>query len=102
MAKTRFSHPGGILKREFLDELGLSVSAAATAMKMSRARLNEIVRGDRSVTADSALRLARFFGTTPEFWMNLQSHYDLSLAASAQRALLRGIDPLDRASHATA
>ena len=86
MAKTHFSHPGGILKREFLDELNLSVSAAAQAMAMTRARLNEIVRGERAITADTALRLARFFGGSAQFWMNLQSHYDLAVAESVAKS----------------
>jgi addiction module HigA family antidote len=73
-------HPGEILKAEFLDPLGLSVNALSQAIKVPRTRLSDIVRGDRGITADTAIRLARYFRTTPQFWMNLQSHYELELA----------------------
>ena len=77
-------HPGDILKHEFLDPLGMSVYALAAALKVPRTRLNDIVRGRRSVTAETALRLSRFFGTTPRFWLNLQCAYDLSIVAAAR------------------
>lgn len=73
-------HPGEVLAEEFLGPLGLSQNKAARAMHVPPRRINEIVLGKRSVTADTALRLARFFGTTPDFWMNLQAHYDLERA----------------------
>ena len=73
-------HPGEVLAEEFLGPLGLSQNKAARAMHVPPRRINEIVLGKRSVTADTALRLARFFGTTPDFWMNLQAHYDLEVA----------------------
>lgn len=91
MGVTHYSPPGGIIKREFLDGYGLSVSKAAAAMGMSRARLNEIVRGQRSITADTALRLAKFFGNTPQFWMNLQTHYDLAEAEAHAKKTLKKI-----------
>src|ERR1700722_18163011 len=90
MAKTHFFHPGKILKIEFLDEYGLSVKAAAEAMRMPRSRLNDIVRGTRGITADTALRLSRYFGRSARFWMDLQSHYDLA-EAEAQKKTVRTI-----------
>ena|ERR1043166_2954854 len=90
MTHTHFSPPGGILKREFLAPFGLSVNSAAKAMNIPRSRLNQIVRGERTITADTALRLGRFFGTGAEFWMNLQTHYDLAEAeTSSRKKLLR-------------
>lgn len=73
-------HPGEILAEEFLVPLGLSQNKAALAMRVPARRINQIVRGERSVTADTALRLARYFGTSPDFWINLQAHYDLEVA----------------------
>ena len=74
------AHPGGILGDEFLKPMGISVYALAKAIKVPRSRVNEIVLGRRGITADTALRLARFFGTTAEFWVNLQARYDLEVA----------------------
>lgn len=74
------THPGEILRAEFLDPMGLSVYALAKAIKVPRSRLNDIVRGRRAITADTALRLARYLGTSPELWINLQAHYDLEIA----------------------
>ena len=76
-------HPGEVLDEEFLGPLGLSQNKAALAMRVPTRRVNEIVHGKRAVTADTALRLARTFGTTPEFWMNLQARYDLEVARDA-------------------
>jgi antitoxin HigA-1 len=73
-------HPGEVLLEEFLKPMGLSQYQAARDMVVPPRRINEIVHGTRSITADTALRLARYFGTTPQFWMNLQSHYDLRRA----------------------
>ena len=74
------THPGEVLTEEFLQPLGMSVNALAIALRVPATRIGAIVKGDRAVTADTALRLARFFGTSPEFWMNLQAMYDLTLA----------------------
>ena len=79
------THPGEILVEEFLKPLQLSQAEAATKMGISANRLNEVIRGKRGVTADTALRLAKLLKTTPEFWMNLQTTYDLY---EAQHALL--------------
>ena len=73
-------HPGTILRADFLQPMKLSVYRLARDIKVSRQRLNEIVRGRRAITIDTALRLARHFGTTPEFWINLQARYDLDVA----------------------
>lgn len=98
MKLSHFSSPGQILKREFLDEYGLSVSAAAAALGLSRARLNEIVHGERGITADTALRLGKYFRTSAQFWLNLQSHYDLAHTATKQKArqALKKIVPIEQ------
>ncbi|MFQ5764211.1 MAG: HigA family addiction module antitoxin [Rhodospirillales bacterium] len=72
--------PGEMLKEEFLAEFGLSQNRLAKAVGVSPNRIAEIVNGRRRVTADTALRLGLYFGTSPEFWLNLQSHYDLKMA----------------------
>lgn len=73
-------HPGEVLKADFLEPLGLSVNALSRAIRVPRTRLNDIVRGKRGITANTAMRLARYFGVSPHFWMNLQSHYELEIA----------------------
>jgi antitoxin HigA-1 len=73
-------HPGEILKDEFLEPMGLSVYELANALHVPRSRANDIVRGRRAITTDTALRLARYFGTTAEFWINLQARHDLDVA----------------------
>ena len=72
-------HPGEILKEEFLEPLGLSQYRVAVDISVPPRRINEIVHGKRSISADTALRLGRYFGTTDRFWLNLQTHYDLEL-----------------------
>lgn len=72
-------HPGEILLEEFLEPMGLSQYRLAKGIRVPARRINEIVHGKRSITADTALRLARFFGTTDRFWINLQAHYDLEV-----------------------
>ena len=72
-------HPGEILLEDFLKPLGLSQYALAKGLSVPPRRINEIVLRKRAVTADTALRLARFFGTSPRFWLNLQSAYDLDV-----------------------
>jgi addiction module HigA family antidote len=81
MNKMRPIHPGEILREEFLVPLGLSASALALELKVPAPRVNDIVRERRAVTPDTALRLSRYFGTSPEFWMDLQSAFDLKTAA---------------------
>ena len=74
------THPGEILREEFLVPLGLSARALAKHLDVPANRLTEIMRGERDVTADTAIRLGRYFGTDPRFWLNLQAAYDLSKA----------------------
>ena len=73
-------HPGEILREEFMVPMDLSSNALANALGITAARVNEIVREKRGVTADTALRLARYFGSSPEFWMNLQKDFELECA----------------------
>jgi len=73
-------HPGEVLLEEFLKPMELSQHRLALSLGVDARRINEIVLGKRRVTADTALRLSRFFGTTPQFWMGLQSDYDLDVA----------------------
>ena len=73
-------HPGEILREEFMIPLGLSSNALAKHLGVTAARINEIKKEHRGITADTALRLARYFKTTPEFWLNLQKHFELETA----------------------
>ncbi len=73
-------HPGEVLREEFLTPLGMSAHALALELKVPAPRINDIVRERRAITPDTALRLARYFGTTPQFWLNLQTSYDLKIA----------------------
>ena len=72
------THPGEVLSEEFFNPLGMSANALAMALHVPATRIGAILKGERSVTADIAPRLARFFGTSPEFWMNLQAMHDLT------------------------
>jgi antitoxin HigA-1 len=73
-------HPGEMLREEFMTPLGLTSYRLAKELRIPAPRVNDIVLEKRGITADTALRLARYFGNTPEFWMNMQAHYDLALA----------------------
>ena|SRR6056297_2930599 len=73
------STPGEVLKEEFLDPMGITPYALAKGIFVDPPRIAEIIKGRRKITADTALRLSRFFGTTPEFWMNMQTRYDLEV-----------------------
>jgi len=79
MAKLKPVHPGEILQEEFLSSLGVSQYRLANDIGVPPRRINEIVLGKRGITADTALRLGRYFGTSPQFWMNLQARYDLEM-----------------------
>jgi addiction module HigA family antidote len=74
-------HPGEFLREDFLVPLGLSANALALALHVPVTRISEILRERRGITADTALRLARYFGTTPDFWMKMQVAYDLAMAS---------------------
>jgi antitoxin HigA-1 len=80
--KMRPIHPGEILREEFLKELGMSAHALAMELKVPAPRINDIVSERRAITPDTALHLARYFGTTPQFWLNLQTSFDLRLQSS--------------------
>ena len=87
-------HPGEILRDEFLTPMEISVYRLAQAIKVSRPRLNDIVLGRRGITTDTALRLGRYFGMTPEFWINLQTRYDLNVAErTMRRQIEREVEP---------
>lgn len=78
--KLKHVHPGEILREEFMEPLGLSMSKLSLELRVPLTRIADIVNGRRSVTADTALRLARYFRNTATFWMNLQTRYDLEVA----------------------
>ncbi len=80
MAQLAPLHPGEVLREEFMEPLGITAYALAKACQIERPRLERIVREQQGITADTALRLSKYFGTTPEFWMNLQSRYELEEA----------------------
>ena len=87
-------HPGETIREEYLVPLGMSVNALAKNLGIGTARLNEIVLGRRGITADTALRLARYFNTTPELWINLQAFYDLRAAQrKSWRTIQRQVKP---------
>jgi antitoxin HigA-1 len=85
--------PGDILLHDFMEPLELSANALAAALHVPTNRITSILAASRRVTADTALRLARYFGTTPQFWMNLQSNYDLTLAEAKVGSLIHQIVP---------
>jgi len=87
-------HPGEILREDYLAEMDMSANALAKALKVPAPRINDIVRERRGVSADTALRLARYFDTTPQFWLNLQTAYDLRMAeAEAGKRIAREVMP---------
>ena len=87
-------HPGEILMEEFLEPLEVSQNRLAVAIGVPPRRINEIVHGKRRITADTALRLARYFGTTDRFWLNLQTRYDLEVEKDQLGNTLDQIEPL--------
>jgi addiction module HigA family antidote len=89
-------HPGEVLREDFLAPLRLSPYAVAHACGVPRTRIERLAREETPVTADTALRLSRYFGTTAQFWMNLQAQYDLERAEDAAAAALRKIKPRRR------
>ena len=89
-------HPGEMLREEYMIPLGLSAGRIAKACGVPRTRIERIAREEIGITADSALRLGRYFGTTPQFWLALQSDYDMLTASGASGAELARIAPLQR------
>lgn len=92
-------HPGEILREEFMLPLGLSAHALAMALRVPAPRINDIVRERRAVTADTALRLARYFGTSAEFWLGLQSDYDMKVTLAESGAKIKqDVVPMEQAA----
>ncbi|HEY0308346.1 MAG TPA: HigA family addiction module antitoxin [Acidobacteriaceae bacterium] len=90
-------HPGEMLREEFLVPMGLSANALALALSVPATRISEIVNERRGITGDTALRLGRYFGMTPEFWMNLQSTYDLETARElSEKHVQQNVRPAPR------
>ena len=87
-------HPGEILMADFIEGFGITQNKLAVAIGVPPRRINEIVHGKRGITADTAVRLARYFGNSAEFWMNLQSHYELRIETRAMRDQIDAIRPL--------
>lgn len=92
--KIRPTHPGEMLREDFLPDYGLTASGLAEALGVSRQTINELLRGRRAVSPEMALRLSRLFGNTPEFWLNAQRAVDLSDAAQAIKTEVKRIKPL--------
>ena len=97
MNNMRPIHPGEIIKKEYLEPLSMSVSALAVALRVPASRINDVVRQKRGVSIDTALRLARYFNTTAQFWMNLQISYDLKIARQNMTNIEDEIIPLQTA-----
>jgi addiction module HigA family antidote len=83
-------HPGETLREDFLKPMGMTANRLATELFVPVTRINDIVRCRRAITADTALRLARYFRTTPQFWMNLQTNYDIELVQDAKGSEISG------------
>lgn len=90
-------HPGEMLRELYLAPLAMSAGALAKRLNLPRTRIERIVAETHPITTDTALRLAKFFRTTPQFWMNMQTSYDLKIEAAAKRDVLAGIEALEAA-----
>lgn len=88
-------HPGEILMEDFIDAFGITQNKLAVSIGVPPRRINEIVHGKRGISADTAIRLARYFGTSEEFWMNVQSNYELRIQRRALREAVTSITPLN-------
>lgn len=88
-------HPGEILMEDFIESFGITQNRLAVSIGVPPRRINEIVHGKRGITADTAIRLARYFGTSDEFWMNLQSNYELRVERRTLRDKVARITPLE-------
>ena len=91
-------HPGEVLLEEFMKPLGISINALARDLHVPVSRVSKIVNEERDITPDTAMRAARYFGTTAEFWLNLQSRYDLLIAKSKEKVIQQQVRPLASAS----
>ena len=95
MARRKPVHPGEVLKSDFLDELNLTAYRLAKDLRIQKSRISAIVNAQRAISADTALRLSRYFGNSAEFWLNLQSDYDLELIRrSTSKQIEREVRPL--------
>ena len=90
-------HPGEVLMEDFIQGFGITQNKLAVSIGVPPRRINEIVHGKRSITADTALRLSRYFGTSAQFWLNLQDNYDLDIEQDAIQQQLDAISPLQSA-----
>lgn len=91
-------HPGEVLREDLLKPLGISINRLARDLRVPVTRISEIVNGRRAITADTALRLARYFGSTPQFWINLQAGYDLEMTEQASGSrIVRDVHPREAA-----
>ncbi len=91
-------HPGRVLKLDLLVPIGISINRLAKELHVPANRLSQIVQGKRGITADTSLRLARYFGFTPEYWLNMQAHYDLEITRrKSTRNIEREIKPREAA-----
>jgi addiction module HigA family antidote len=95
MNKLKNIHPGEVLKEEFLSELGISAYRLAKDTGIPQTRISEIIKGSRRITADTALRLSKYFGNTPKFWLGLQDDYDLEEEQMAKKSDLDNIKHYD-------
>ena len=87
-------HPGEILQEEFLIPMGISAYKLSKSIGVQQTRISLIIKGERGITADTAMRLSKYFGTTPEFWMNLQREYDLRKAKAELKETIDNIVPV--------
>lgn len=87
-------HPGEVLMEDFIEGFGITQNKLAVSIGVPPRRINEIVHGKRAITADTALRLGRYFGIDPQFWLNLQAHYELELAQDRVSEQIAAITPL--------
>lgn len=87
-------HPGEVLMEDFIEGFGITQNKLAVAIHVPPRRINEIVHGKRAITADTALRLGKYFGTSAQFWLNLQTHYDLDLGEGRAAEQIAAITPL--------
>ena len=97
MNNMRPIHPGEILREDYLEPLSLSANALAIALRVPAPRINDVVREKRAVTVDTALRLARYFNTTAQFWLNLQNSYDLKMAKTDAAKIEQEVIPMEAA-----
>jgi antitoxin HigA-1 len=96
--RIELSTPGEVLKEEYLDPMGISPYALAKGIYVDPPRIAAIIKGDRKITADTAMRLSRFFGTTAQFWLNMQSRYDLEVLMEEKEKEMNKITPYHKAS----